>query len=355
MKFSSLNACPMFTVNFSGTRLAAAWQEDGRVTMRVFEIAPDFRLLGSGRDGALVDADLERGTETKAWMAGLRELRLEPPLGQQPAELTHVCKDRALRFGEDDRTLSFECLYSEGSDPSTVQWIAAGIKDHDVQESQPNAALTAAIAGIENVVADTGNLLAPCHKGSREPLPPTSRVTSVFLGPRASSSTGFVTVRGDGYVQVWHDNVQPPCLSSQFRSDFIRVATGGRPVALDVQDVTVPGAMYAIHAFTPAPVVRVYGQHQAKKPKLLMEHYPPAGVGTPFGITFTTNAQCLQIRAKRKSGGALVAVDYYLILDPKRLLAVGQALEKDLNGQPAAAGGTLQEYKSAIESQCYGT
>jgi hypothetical protein len=111
--------------------------------------------------------------------------------------------------------------------------------------------------------------------------------------------------------------------------------------------------MYAIYALSPTPVVRVYEQ-EARHARLLMEHYPPAGVGTPVAIRFTENARCLQIRASRKSGGQLAAVDYYLILDLNRLLAVGRALERDLGAAPTSAEPPLQAYSRAIQKQCYG-
>jgi len=309
----------------------------------VFEIPADFRL-GSDDNAALRDADLKAEAP---WMqnAKLRELELEPPLNREPASLAHECKDRALRFSEDDRTASFECLYSVDQRTSTVQWIPASITDAD-----SGAAARAAIAGAKNVVADTGNTLKSC--AIRDGPPRTSRVTSVFLGPRTGSGSGFVTVQGDGYVQIWHDG-QPPCLSTQFRSDFVRVATGGRPATLDVQDVAVPRPMYAIYALSPTPVVRVYEQ-DARHARLLMEHYPPAGVGTPVGIRFTQNARCLQIRANRTSGGGLAAVDYYLILDLDRLLAIGRALEEDLGSATTVTDVPLARYSRAIEKECYG-
>ena len=346
VKLSS-EACPVFASNLDGTRLAAAWEKAGRVTLRVFEIPTDFQL-GSGNNGALREADLKSETQAAPWMqnAMLRELELEPPLDRESAALTQECKDRALRFSEDDRTVSFECLYSVDQRTSTVQWVPAIIK-----AAGPGAAAQPAIAGAQNVVADASDTLKSCT--SREGPPRTSRVTSVFLGPRTGSGSGFVTVQGDGYVQIWHDEQQPPCLSTQFRSDFVRVATGGRPAALDVQDIAVPTPMYAIYALSPTPVVRVYEQ-EARHARLLMEHYPPAGVGTPVAIRFTENARCLQIRASRKSGGQLAAVDYYLILDLNRLLAVGRALERDLGAAPTSAEPPLQAYSRAIQKQCYG-
>jgi hypothetical protein len=50
-----------------------------------------------------------------------------------------------------------------------------------------------------------------------------------------------------------------------------------------------------------------------------------------------------------------VSVDYYLILDAKRLLAVGRALEKDLDAEAPSENRPLQAYSRAIEKQCYGT
>jgi hypothetical protein len=160
-----------------------------------------------------------------------------------------------------------------------------------------------------------------------------------------------VTVRGDGYVQIWHDDKEEPRLSAEFRSDFVRVGTGGRPTALDVEDAD-DHPIYAIYALNPYPVIRVYEQRYAKHARLLMEHYPPAGVGTPVGIKFTTKAHCLQIRAKREKADELELVDYYLVLDPDRLLAVGKALTRDLEVVPPAIG--LPKYKEAVRKQCFG-
>jgi hypothetical protein len=241
--------------------------------------------------------------------------------------------------------VSFECLYSADDTPSSVQWIPVIVKD---------AISGDAVAGAEKVMADTDNTLRRCNGESLEALPSTSRITSVFLGPRRGSRGTFVTVRGDGYVQIWHDDKQPPCLSTQFRADFIRVGTAGRPAALDVADVAVPSPVYAVYALSPTPVVRVYEQRRAEQATLRVEHYPPAGVGTPVGIKFTTDARCLHIRTSRTNRGALVSVDYYLILDPKRLLAVGRALEKDLDAEAPGENRPLNEYSRAIEKHCNG-
>jgi hypothetical protein len=83
-----------------------------------------------------------------------------------------------------------------------------------------------------------------------------------------------------------------------------------------------------------------------------MEHYPPPGVGTPVGIKFTTKAHCLHIRGKTRNAADLAMVDYYLMLDPDRLLAVGKALAKDLELQSPTA--VLPAYHEAIKKQCYG-
>jgi hypothetical protein len=351
-KSSSSDACPVFAVNLGGTRLAAAWEKAGRVTMKVFEIPTNFRL-GSGDKGALVEADLKGENEAAPQLKELPELELEPPLNRESEKLTTECKDRALRFSEDDKTVSFECLYSTGpagERVSTVQWIPAAIKDRAANTAFK--ASDTAFESIKELVTAAGNPPQPCNKDVAESLPPTRRVTAVFLGPRTGSSTGFVTVRGDGHVQIWHDEKPPPCLSAQFRSDFVRVGTGGRPAALDVQDVAVPNPMYAIYALSPAPVIRVYEQRQAKHATLLMEHYPPVGVGTPVGIKFTKQARCLQIRAKRKHVGELVFVDYYLILDPNRLLAVADALKGDLDRETSTTHATLPAYDAAITKQC---
>jgi hypothetical protein len=109
-----------------------------------------------------------------------------------------------------------------------------------------------------------------------------------------------------------------------------------------------------VYALSPTPVVRVYEQRQAEQATLLVEHYPPAGVGTPVGIKFTSDARCLQIRTSRRNRGELVSVDYYLILDAKRLLDVGRALERDLDTEAPSENRPLEEYSRAIEKQCHG-
>jgi hypothetical protein len=341
---ATMDACPVFAVSLNGTRLAAAWEQVGRVTLKVFEIDPDFRLRGSGGNGALVEADLKGHAEAAPWMQALDELELQPLPNTQSASLKE-CKDRTLRFSEDGRIVSFECLYSADGSPSSVQWIPVIVKD---------AISADTVAGAEKVMDDTDNTLRRCNGESLEALPSTSRITSAFLGPRRGSGGTFVTVRGDGYVQIWHDDKQPPCLSTQFRADFIRVGTAGRPAALDVEDVAVPSPVYAVYALSPTPVVRVYEQRQAEQATLRVEHYPPAGVGTPVGIKFTTDARCLRIRTSRTNRGELVSVDYYLILDPKRLLAVGRALEKDLDAEAPGENRPLNGYSRAIEKHCNG-
>ena len=75
------------------------------------------------------------------------------------------------------------------------------------------------------------------------------------------------------------------------------------------------------------------------------------GVGTPVGIKFTPQANCLQVRTKKKTTDGLVLVDYYLVLDPDRLLAVAEALAKDLELPAPAAD--LPAYREAIKKQCY--
>jgi len=337
-----VSECPVFAVSFSGTHLAAAWQVEGRVTLRVFKVPEDFRLA-TGEDGALRQEDLKGATQTAPWMNDPRvqELELVPPLNRKSVSLAGTCKDRALRFSEDGRTVSFECLYTVSERISAVQWISAVIKGDGRDAGSP-----AAVTGAAKVVEEA-DALTPCNGGKRPPR--TSRVTSVFLGPE--SGHGFVTVRGDGYVQIWHQNKQPPCLSTEFRSDFVRVATGGRPDALAIQDVDVPTPTYAISALSPTPVVRVYEQ-EATHARLLMEHYPPAGVGRPVGIRFTENARCLQIRAIRKDAGKVSAVEYYLILDLNRLATVSRALERDLGSEEAVSAPSLEEYRRAIETEC---
>ncbi len=349
VKRATMDACPVFAVSLSGTRLAAAWEQLGRVTLRVFQIPADFQLRGSGGNGALVEADLKGHTDPAPWMQALDELALRPLPNTQSASLKD-CKDRTLRFSEDGRIVSFECLYSVDETMSSVQWIPAVVEDAEAETASEET-----VAGPEKVMADTDNALRRCNGETVASLPSTSRITSVFLGPRRGSGGTFVTVRGDGYVQIWHDDKEPPCLSAQFRADFIRVGTAGRPAALDVEDVAVPSAVYAVYALSPTPVVRVYEQRQAEQATLRVEHYPPAGVGTPVGIKFTDEARCLQIRTSRRNRGVPVSVDYYLILDAKRLLAVGRALEKDLDAEAPGENRPLNEYHRAIEKHCNGT
>jgi hypothetical protein len=344
----SSGTCPVFAVNMDGTRLAAAWEKAGGVTLKVFEIPTNFRL-GSGANGAVLAADLAAEAQTAPWMrsARVRELELHPSLNRKSAELKGECIDRTLRFSEDDRVVSFECLHHErtNGDASVVQSIHAIIGEKD---ASPDAASRAALARAEMVVADKRNELKTCKGG--EQLPPTSAVKSLFLGRPTASGNRFVTVREDGFVQIWHDGKERPCLSTQFRSDFVRVATGGRPAALAVNDVLRPTyAIYHLNPAEPTPVVRVYEQ-ESTHARLLMEHYPPAGVGTPVGIRFTPKARCLQIRAVRGSR----AVDYYLILDLNGLSAVGNALEKDLGAAASSTNPPLREYNQAVTEQCYG-
>lgn len=339
-RFSALAACPTFAVNFDGTRLAAAWQAAGAVTLRVFAIPPDFRI-GSGAGGALIEADV---TGAASWVSALRaqEQELAPPLHREPGALTENCKDRALRFSEDGATVSLECLYGTGepTKPSAVKLIAASIGG------------AATVAGVQRVVSEDAGL-GPCGASRSMSPPDTAHVTAVFLGPRTGADSGFVAVRGDGSVQVWHDASAPPCLSTQFHTDFVRVAVAGRPAAMDVQDRNVKRPLYALYAHTAAPVLRIYEQQQAEQATLLLEHYPPPGVGTPVGVRFTPQARCLKVRAIRNNRDRqLVFVDYYLVLDPARLLKVARALQRDLAGRSAVTEGPLPGYDTAVKAQC---
>jgi hypothetical protein len=342
-KLSALAACPTFAVDLDGTRLAAAWQRDGRVRLRVFDIPRDFSI-GGARGAALTEADI---SETAAWIDSLQEQEIDPPLHRQPAPLTEECKDRALRFSEDGTTVSLECLYSTGERlrPSALKWVAARLR---------SAGGSTAEAGVEQVVHG-GVELGPCNAERSAAPRGTANVTAVFLGPRSGTGSGFVAVRGDGSVEIWHDPSQPPCLSTQFFTDFVRVAIAGRPVALDVQDLGVEGprALYALYAHSAAPVLRIYQQLQAEQATLLLEHYPPAGVGTPVAIRFTPQARCLQVRAIRNNDARqLVYVDYHLVLDSARLLTVGHALQRDLAGDASVTDSPLPEYHRAIQQEC---
>jgi hypothetical protein len=123
---------------------------------------------------------------------------------------------------------------------------------------------------------------------------------------------------------------------------------------LDVQD-NGEDALYAISALIPYPVIRIYQQHRsghARHATLVMEHYPPAGVGTPVGIKFTPRARCLDVAAKWQKSGALELLHYYLVLDPDRLLPVSQALKSDLEVNAGASN--LPTYNDAIQKHCYG-
>jgi hypothetical protein len=340
-RFGNLDACPLFATNLDGTLLAAAWDKRGGVTVKVFRLPAGFRL-GTGKNATLVEADLEE--EGAPWMAteALKPLKLTQLLGEAPKKRgAKTCKDRSLRFSEDDKTVSFECLYS-GDSGSELEWIPFAVEG-SASDLAANASGNA-FERIQKLVM--GNSAAESALRD-EP----KGAASVFLGPRSGPKPGFVTVRGDGYVQIWHGDKEQPYLSAEFRSDFVRVATGGRPSALDVQDAD-RDPIYAIYALSPSPVIRVYQQRSGKHATLLMEHYPPPGVGTPVGIKFTTKAHCLQIRGKTRNAADLAMVDYYLMLDPDRLLAVGKALAKDLELQSPTA--VLPAYHEAIKKQCYG-
>jgi hypothetical protein len=101
-------------------------------------------------------------------------------------------------------------------------------------------------------------------------------------------------------------------------------------------------------------MIRVYEQGDRSHAKLLLEHYPPAGVGTPVAMWFTSgpDAPCLRIRAQAESA----VVEYDLIFDTQALGAVAKALEQDLNALEAEGAKpsttSLQRYWSAIKSRC---
>jgi hypothetical protein len=335
-KVSGMDSCPVFAVNLSGTLLAAAWEKiNGDVDVKVFALPlpPErFRLRGE-RSGALAGPDLKE--VGAAWMRALTPVKLTPLLHGEPSDRgTKGCKDRSLRFSADDAVVSFECLYeSENPSGSALEWIpyAVGQKKREGASSAPVSNVSeGSFEAIRKIVA-------------------AEKAASVFLGPRNEANPGFATVRGNGYVRIWHDGKDRP--SAEFRSDFVRVGTSGRPTALDVEDAD-DHPIYAIYSLSPYPVIRIYDQRRARHATLLMEHYPPSGVGTPVSIEFTPEARCLKVRAKRvvKESGELDLVVYYLILDTDRLLTVANALERDL--EIKAPGSGLPAYEKAIKEQC---
>ncbi len=238
--------------------------------------------------------------------------------------------------------MSFECLHPADSGPAReLEWLPRAV---EAGASNPAGSAAASLFdGVQKHVMRAGASGSPASADQKG-------VASVFLGSRDSAKPSLVTVRGDGYVQIWRADKEQPRMGAEFRSDFVRVATSGRPTALAVYDAD-RDPIYAIYALSPSPVIRVYQQRYEKHAALLMEHYPPNGVGTPVGIKFTPQAHCLQIRTKKKTTDGLVLVDYYLVLDPDRLLAVAEALAKDLELPAPAAG--LPAYREAIKKQCY--
>jgi hypothetical protein len=320
-------ACPIFATNLKGTLLAAAWEKRGGVSIKVFDLSPDFRL-GSGKDGDLVEADLME--EDAPWMK-TAPLKLTHLLREESKKRGETpCKDRSLRFSQGDRIVTFECLYTSASDSNKneLEWLPLAV---DSGSSGP----------AHSVPNNTFDVL--------QKLGELEQASSIFLSSRSEPKLGFVTVKGDGHVQIWHEAKDHPSQVAEDRSDFVRVGTSGRPAALDVQDASA-SPLYAIYARIPYPVIRVYEQRDAKHATLLMEHYPPGGVGKPIGMRFMPKARCLQILGKRHKGDGLVLVDYYLILDPDRLRIVGEALSKDLAADPPTPG--LPQYKKAIDEQC---
>jgi hypothetical protein len=335
-KLSGLDYCPVFAVNLSGTLLAAAWEKiGGDVDVPVFALPlpPErFRLKSEG-NGPLAESDLnENGA---GWMRKLKAVNLTPLLGEASRRRgTNGCKDRSIRFSEDDAVVSFECLYENKRRTGNQLELMAFAVEPIRREAAPSA--------------PSPNVSEKSFEAIRK-IVTAERAASVFLGPRNGSSPAFATVRGNGYVRIWHDGNDKP--SAEFRSDFVRVGTSGRPTALDVEDAD-GHPIYAIYSLSPYPVIRIYDQRRAKHATLLMEHYPPSGVGTPVGIEFTREARCLKIRAKRveKESSEVDLVVYYLILDTDRLLTVAQALERDL--EIKAPGSGLPAYEKAIKEQC---
>jgi hypothetical protein len=341
-KLLAMDTCPTFTLNLTGTLLAAAWDKRDGVNIKVFQITPGFHLA-SGKDGALSETDLKE--DDAPWMQanGLKPLPLVALLNKEPKRGgSTACKDRSLRFSSDDRVVTFECLYSTDSG-NELEWIPRGVAG-SLQDSAAHAP--------GNVFNGIQQMLMPQAAGRI--AADKAGIASIFLGPGSGLDLQFVTVKADGHVQIWRAGKDSPLATAQFNSDFIRVGTSGRPTLLDVQD-NGEDALYAISALIPYPVIRIYQQHRsghARHATLVMEHYPPAGVGTPVGIKFTPKARCLDIGAKWQKGQSLQMLHYYLVLDADRLLPVSQALESDLELDPA--GTKLPKYSEAIKKHCYG-
>ena len=211
-----LEACPIFAANLEGTLLAAAWEKETganvKVEVKVFRLSPNF-YLGSGKNGALVSADLKE--DGAPWMKTKR-LKLVPLLREESKKRgANPCKDRSLRFSQDDRIVTFECLYS-GARSNELEWIPLALEG---TSSDPASRVS-------------GNAFEAVQK-----LAESQEAASVFLDSRSKPKLGFATIRGDGYVQIWREDKDQLSLSAESRSDFVRVATSGRPTALDVQDV----------------------------------------------------------------------------------------------------------------------
>jgi hypothetical protein len=325
--------------NHDGTRLATALSRPGGVMLRAFE-------LRRGEAAARRDS-------AASLAGGLWSLR---PMGE--GVQVAGCRAGTFQFSpETDGVVIFQCAESgkwsyvdfQRDEGAYTTYDTPGLSPHDARASQ----------GGPKCPPTSG------HRAEQEFLP--SSDASVFLGPPpAKGQLGDILTAGrEGYVRRWREP-NTPCLHAQFFSDFVRVVTAGHPTGLALYgDDSV--ANYAIYHDSP-PVIRVYKQSGRDLAKQVIEYYPSYGLGTPTGLRFTPNGQCLEVLAKRarpvtrKPDDYPVGITYYLMLEAKALKLVGTALEKDLadlktrefsHAQSSATRyEQLSAYRQLVESQC---
>jgi hypothetical protein len=286
-------------------------------------------------------------------------------------QLRTDCEAFELRFSMDNKVVSLECPYestAESGEPKArLQWIPLAIQTAEAKSTKSGAPTDETLEPVKTLrlVADLVERTPskPISSSGPCPAPRPRGINSVFL---LSNGKAWVTAGDDGYVQVWHAQdgskggieSRTPCVTTEFRADFVRVIASGRPAAIDVrEDEPGEATLYAILALdpkNPTPVIRLYRQTKAipGHASLFMEHYPPQGTGTPVAVDFTASGTCLRVQSNiTKTSDARGRLEYFLVFDRDHLIAVASALRDDLKSSTSPLHAD-SHYQRAVNQTC---